>query len=66
MFETLVLACLITRECVEIRDDYGPYKTEIECEARAAKIMKDFTQFPATPPVGTFDFRCDKIKGEHT
>ena len=64
MFEALILVCLINKECVELHDDRGPYKTEIQCKARAAEMMSDFVSAPVTPPVTTLMFRCDKAKGQ--
>jgi hypothetical protein len=65
MFKTLILVCLFNTECVELHDDRGPYKTEVECKARAAEMMSDFVSANVTPPVTTLKFKCDKSKGQN-
>ena len=60
MFTALVLACFIDASCVELEDTNGPYKTELECKARVAHMIQDFTSVPQTPPVKVFRFKCDK------
>lgn len=63
MFKALVLACFITQNCVELQDNRGPYKTEIECKARVAEMISDFVSVEQTPPVTIIQYRCDKAKG---
>ena len=66
MFEAMILVCLLNRECVELRDTKGPYETKVECKARIAEMMKDFTSAKETPPVVVFDFKCSKPEGLST
>jgi hypothetical protein len=66
MFEAVILVCLLNRECVELNDTRGPYKTEVECKARVSEMMKDFTGAKETPPVVVFDFKCNKPEGQST
>lgn len=66
MFTAMILACLVTQECIKLEDDRGPYKTEVECKARAAEMMQDFISAPVTPPTLSIAFACIKTKGQNT
>ena len=66
MFEALVLACLLDKDCIELQDRRGPYKTEVECKARVAEMMRDFVTDERTPPVVVLQFKCTKPEGINT
>lgn len=66
MYEALVLVCLITEDCVELHNNKGLYRTEIECKARITEMVSDFVSFEGTPPVTFIDYKCIKQKGEPT
>lgn len=59
MFTAMVLACFIDGSCVELTDSNGPYKQEIDCQARVATMMQDFVSAPQTPPVQILRFKCE-------
>ena len=63
MFEALVLACLLNKDCIELQDRRGPYKTEVECKARVAEMMRDFVSDERTPPITVLQFKCTEPKG---
>jgi len=48
MIEAIVLVCFINTECVEIHDDRGPYLEEIQCKARVAEMLEDFSKVGET------------------
>lgn len=60
MFEVVILVCLLNNDCVELHDTKGPYKTELECRARASEMMEDFVSAKPTPPTIGLRVNCNK------
>jgi len=64
MFEAVVLACLygmpqITRNCEELRDIRGPYKTHDQCLTRVYEIVQELPLYrPHMQPRG---YRCEQF-----
>ena len=66
MFKALVLVCFVSQNCVELHDNRGLYKTEVECKARISEMISDFVSDKSTPPVVTIHFQCQTNKGTNT
>ena len=64
MFEAVVLACLygmpqITKNCEELRDIRGPYKTHDQCLTRVYEIVQELPLYrPHMQPRG---YRCEQF-----
>ncbi len=64
MFEAVVLACLygmpqITKNCEELRDIRGPYKTHDQCLTRVYEIVQELPLYrPYMQPRG---YRCEQF-----
>ena len=69
MFEAVVLACLygmpqITRNCEELRDIRGPYKTHDQCLTRVYEIVQELPLYrPHMQPRG---YRCEQFTPKTT
>lgn len=64
-FQALVMACAVgtynTPECNVFEDLYGPYNTELGCEARVEEMMYVIQGVRKTPT--DYFFKCVPLEG---
>lgn len=60
MFEAFVLVCMISGDCIELKDKRGPYETLEQCKERIEEIVKDIPTLHIPQPIKDLYYKCPK------